>query len=321
MKSCVSELRTQLMGVGAISVIVSHSHEFLPKVGLIGRAIDYLGLSVYLFAFLTGYGLLNAMRGGVSHYYLRRCRRVFIPYLLIAGAYYAVKYLASGNVAAFFFGISTLSFWFDHQGAWYVAMVIPLYLVYPALDRLFKKVNYILIGAILCIGIILILAKIDKYAPDLYDHLSKVFNSYFVFLLGNIYARRDAHPNFAKKEEVIWGCCLIVACLICKLCGLNSYHFAVSLSRAVSMAGLTIIIAAILKMLKIEWLQRILRFTGQYSLELYLLNIYLIDWARASAFNQGLQNYLVIVSVEVMLVFGWHFIKTGKHRTEPHPRN
>lgn len=60
--------------------------------------------------------------------------RVMVPYLIIASTWYGIKYIIiEHDIQNFLYEISLLSFWKDHLGAWYVAMLIPLYLVFPFL--------------------------------------------------------------------------------------------------------------------------------------------------------------------------------------------
>lgn len=71
-------------------------------------------------------------RNKKDEFYKRRFQRVIAPYLLIAATWYGIKYLLiQQNPTGFFYELSTLSFWIDHQGAWYVAMLVPVYLIFP----------------------------------------------------------------------------------------------------------------------------------------------------------------------------------------------
>ena len=58
--------------------------------------------------------------------------RLIAPYCMIAGTWYGLlDLLIERNPALFLYDISTLSFWLEHKGAWYVAMLIPVYLLFP----------------------------------------------------------------------------------------------------------------------------------------------------------------------------------------------
>lgn len=131
----INQYRNLLMGIAAIGVLCVHSNSIINLPSCLGKLFGYGGIGVYIFVFLSSIGLYYSLKScgySKSEFYKRRFQRVIVPYLLIAATWYGTKYLfIQHDITEFFYELSTLSFWIDHQGAWYVAMLLPIYLVFP----------------------------------------------------------------------------------------------------------------------------------------------------------------------------------------------
>lgn len=192
--------RNSLLGIGAIGVLIVHSSLIINYPNYLKVLVGYGGLGVYLFTFISGIGLYfslqNSRRSRID-FYKRRYVRLFVPYFLIAGVWYGIKYLLlTQNIGSFFYELSTLSFWVEHRGAWYVAMLIPLYLVYPLFFDWMEKGRR-LIKTVIAIGVILIVS-LTYYNVNLnqYNHLSQIFCSLVIFLIGNYVAEHVYKENY-----------------------------------------------------------------------------------------------------------------------------
>ena len=131
----LSKYRTPLMGLAALMVIFCHAPYYgvvMPRVvhEVLGRG----NLGVDIFLFLSGMGCWYSLFKGVSlkQWYYRRFVRIFIPYLLMQIPLWIWKlcngeFSLSNEVLVF----STAGFWLNHVGAWYVALLVPLYLLTP----------------------------------------------------------------------------------------------------------------------------------------------------------------------------------------------
>lgn len=66
--------------------------------------------------------------GGVLAWYKRRYARILIPYLLIS-CFANVLAVASGgkSITVAVLDITTINYWLCHRGAWFIAMLVPLY--------------------------------------------------------------------------------------------------------------------------------------------------------------------------------------------------
>lgn len=211
----LSKFRNELYGVGAIGVLLVHAK---PILNLSNHMINYflaLGqIGVYIFAFLSGIGLYYSLKrsGGArskAAFYRKRFVRVFFPYLLIAGIWYGIKYFAIYRAPElFFYELSTLSYWIEHAGAWYVAMLVPLYLVYPFAYDFIESGNRTK-RVIMCSMCILLTEVVLYFAfPSLYTNYVQVFNSWIMFFIGHYFGEK-----VWNKESVPFYVCFLFVIL------------------------------------------------------------------------------------------------------------
>ena len=95
--------------------------------------------------------------GGVKCWYIRRYKRILVPYFIIAGIGNILAVMGGRTIAEAVLNISTISYWLEHKGAWYIAMLIPLYAITPVHDAICKKIKnpvyYTLVIVIIIVGI------------------------------------------------------------------------------------------------------------------------------------------------------------------------
>ncbi len=101
------------------------------------------GSQMYMFFFLSGMGSWFSYEKNKDAitYWKNRVKRTVIPYLLLATVAYAILDLwLQHDVMDFFFDLTCVSFYTKHAGAWYVAVILMLYMIYPLLHVL-SKIN------------------------------------------------------------------------------------------------------------------------------------------------------------------------------------
>ena len=95
--------------------------------------------------------------GGVKFWYIRRYKRILVPYFIIADIGNILAVMGGRTIAEAVLNISTISYWLEHKGAWYIAMLIPLYAITPVHDAICKKIKnpvyYTLVIVIIIVGI------------------------------------------------------------------------------------------------------------------------------------------------------------------------
>lgn len=204
--SLLSKYRTQLMGIAAIMIILCHAPQYgvaLPNV--INSLLARGGLGVDIFLFLSGIGCYYSLSKGVRfcEWYHKRFIRIFIPYLLIQFPFWFWRlYNGTFSLLNELLVFSTIDFWLHHIGAWYVAMLVPLYLITPFIYK-FLQLGHRLLKALLITILLMVLCmvNIDKFSGTTYEilyNLQWAFGRVPSFVIGMAvasYVKRSTNIN------------------------------------------------------------------------------------------------------------------------------
>ncbi|MCC8152220.1 MAG: acyltransferase [Lachnospiraceae bacterium] len=218
--------------------------------------------------------------GGILDWYKKRYRRLLVPYAVIAGVWYFIEYfLLEFNPVGLLYEFSTLSFWLEHKGAWYVVFCIIWYLLYPLIfkwiiqNRFTAEIRMItLIAVILFTGFIVYWISAKEY-----DDLSKIFNCFIVGVLGTYIAYVLA--NDRKLKVFKWGM-IIVCCYFILMQIINPLKSVAPISSLKSLMFSVVIYlmsAVTIGRLRNSNFDKVLSRYGEVSLEMYLCNIFLIQ--------------------------------------------
>ena len=73
-------------------------------------------------------------------WYRKRFVRILLPYLVIVTPFYAYSTISNDHSNWYFlYLLSTASFWTEHLGMWFIALMIPLYLITPFVYGILKR--------------------------------------------------------------------------------------------------------------------------------------------------------------------------------------
>lgn len=213
---------------------------------------------------------IRPVLGGVKQYYENRIKRVVIPYLVMALLWYGIEYLfLQVKPVEILYEISTLSFWIEHKGAWYVAMLLPVYLVYPFYYCWNKQ--KIANTIIVCIIMLFITIVLSIVKPNLYTHLSQVLYSLIAIAIGTQCA------NMVKKgHNMMWVALIAVFPYIMRIILKIDWPFLGTLSYALLGISAAIVFSEIIEKIP-QVLNNYLKKLGLNSFEMYLANIFLIQ--------------------------------------------
>lgn len=276
----INKYRQQLMGIAAIGVILVHSNGVVMWPHVISFVSSYGGIGVYMFVFLSAVGLYLSLskqteKSKKTEFYMHRFVRVLIPYICIAGTWYGLKYLIiEQDVVGFLYELSLLSFWLEHRGAWYIAMLIPAYLIFPWFYEWAEtgNRNKKIFG---CLTILIMLSLIvDFTLPELFKHISQVLCSYIVYLIGYYEAKKIKNGEFNGISLSILCTVLLIVRTVTPLRQIASIS---SIIWAMFGIPLLVIFAWILNQMKCIPINVFLGFWGKYSLEMYLWNIFMLQ--------------------------------------------
>lgn len=154
----LSKYRTKLMGIAAIGILAIHSIDFGVIYPGVLRYIMHLGLyGVDMFLLLSGMGLYYSMKknNGIKVFYMKRMKKVLVPYLIMAIPLFAIIDLLSGRTLfQYISDVAMISFWTSGRGAWFVAMMVPLYIICPFIYKLTEKSKFSIWGGVICAAVI-----------------------------------------------------------------------------------------------------------------------------------------------------------------------
>ena len=133
----LSKYRTQLMGMAALIIILCHAPQYGVNIhGILRRLFVFGNIGVDIFLFLSGMGCWFSLTKSQGYFpwLKRRFIRIFIPYtivlLILRILGLCFDYIPWGEWLLYF---STVSFWINHVGMWYVALLLLLYPLTPLL--------------------------------------------------------------------------------------------------------------------------------------------------------------------------------------------
>ncbi len=179
-------------------------------------------------------------------------------------------------------------------------MLLPVYLLYPLYykwhengNRTNKTVH------VLCI---LIMASLAFYLfiSELYTHLSQVFNTILLFLIGEHYAQSIYKKEFKFTKIFIFSIAFFIFKLI--LSRFIDIDFVNNLSMALlGIAGI-VVFTFILDRINLPAIHNTIDFLGKLSLEIYLTNIFLLQAYTYFGFDMIIPNNILITSLVYLLI-------------------
>lgn len=325
-KSIFEIYRTELMGFGALLVVLCHWSYMLKLGNLpVTRIIEQLGrggATVYLFMFLSGIGLYyscDKTKRTVWGFYQRRFSRVLIPYLVIMGVWYAIEaVLLRESVLDFLYHWSTLSYWIEHKGAWFVCALIPIYLLYPYWHRFSEKGNQIrrhLCGLLVYFVFLLFLYNA---LPGVFNSQANVWMSVVFFELGASAGKSIRY----EQSDCLWLISIsIVIFLLQRIHVLEkwipinqiSYGFQ-GICLGLAYIG-CILVGKKMKFNKlVNGVSCAFSVMGENSLEIYLMNVALMDLVRVFIQNEVVISAWWYLPIAVGSIVGGIFAGKGIHK-------
>lgn len=312
----LSDYRLQLMGICAIGVILCHanldiSNVALPKVVALFWGLGNQGVDVFFL--LSGIGMYYSLqrRDPLKRWYLKRFYAIGISYILIAAPFY-IWYVIdkSGNVLDFFRHLFTIGFWSENFGAWYIAVLIPLYVITPFVGKLIDKSKRrnVVVGAIV-LGVFVVCLVGKAFSSGVLNNVFARFLYTPTYFLGY-----GLGPVVKEKKRITWWLCPTFLILFFALTTIpNQFSFAYKVLYVPMVMILCVIIRFVYAHMR--WLDAVLCWFGKRSLELYLTNIFLPFVLRAipvwgNPWNNG--NYVfyaIVIALGVLISQGVYIVK------------
>lgn len=304
----LSKYRSSLMGISIIMILLCHARmdgAQLPDIILSILTLGNWGVDIFLL--LSGVGMYYSIstrhadiNWGVWIY--KRFKRILVPYLIIETPFWL--WYAFDNdigVKGFLYYISFASYWIEHIGLWFIALLIPLYILTPFLYKLFdNRFRYLYL--FLTIVIVLVCSIIPfESSSETINTVQGCLSRVPCYLIG-LCIGCDVKNKKCSSWFIIWP--FLVYALM-KL--LNCYGIFVSKSWLWGII-ITIILTFLLRMLP-NIVLNALSFIGKYTLELYigldLSKNVLINFMDLST---GYWILSILGSILIALLYDWVII-------------
>ncbi len=288
----IKENRTYLMGISMIFVLFYHAFCWIYNpIGAFN--IGYCGVDLFLF--LSGFGLcVSYEKNTLIQFYKHRLVRIFPLYALSVCIAFLICH-KQWNFIIFLENLTTLGFYINggiNRFDWYINALITLYVLFPVF-YLLSRLKYISL-----ILTTLVVAGLLWYFDDKIEWWYDCFISRLpIFLYGIMFQKCQKSVHFVSAM----GCVLFIPC----------YLF-VSKFLATALIAVPIIMLSLFILPKChEKIKQILKFCGQYSLEIYLANVIVLYVSYTSYTIVKILLYILIQFVLTALFIT--FTKTLKH--------
>jgi len=325
--SLLSDYRTEIMGLAILGVVMCHAclHCDLP---IVLYKILFLGNQcVDIFLFVSGMGIYFSLRKinnglgnsrGLLSWYKRRFSRIIIPYLVAAIPFY-VWFCISYHygLSRYFYHLSSLSFWIEHEGMWFVDLLIPLYFVSPIIAFATEKAGrHRCVPAILLITICFLCSVIpvadgmqETIMYNVFSNIQYVICRVPMYILGYFVGK-----YVMENKRISWFPLLVCMTLIYAIAKffwgddiyLGWYWGLIIMSA----------FCAIIQLTEHTKFRNFLMWLGKRSLEIYLANCILVPLLFSFSYKFGSVDltkgnyfyYFLVISIGFPLAEGIHFL-------------
>lgn len=265
----LSKYRSSLMGISIIMILLCHARmdgAQLPNIILSILSLGNWGVDIFLL--LSGIGMYYSIskcyadiNWGVWIY--KRLKRILVPYLILETPFW-LWYAINNDIGikGFLYYITFASYWIEHIGLWFLALLIPLYILTPVLYKLFdNRFRYLYLFftiVIVLVGSVIPFESSSETMNTVQGCLSRVP----CYLIG-LCIGCDVKNKKCSSWFIIWPFLVYALMKI-----LNCYGIFISKSWLWGIV-ITIILTFLLRMLP-NIVLNALSFIGKYTLELYI---------------------------------------------------
>ncbi len=200
----------------------------------------------------------------------------------------------------FLYDLSTLSFWIADRGIWYVAMLIPVYLVFPFYFKWIERGHRGVKTACVAVGLLAVFAALYPINAEVWNRLSLVLLS-FVFVVIGAYVGALMYHGIFHFWYFTLGFALVV---LLKLLPVSHPVLDLVTYAAVAVVA-TCLFAWVMDKLTWRPLHICFTFLGDQSLEFYVVHVFVLKAFRIFGFSTWMceQSRNVQRVPEVLLIF------------------
>ena len=244
-------------------------------------------MGVDVFLFLSGYCLSLSFQknSNLTHFYIKRMQRLFVPYLIISIPVFIWKnYIVNGcdtitSFLSFVKDVLGISYWIEGmQWTWFVHAIIICYILFPLFFKL--VIRSVQSTALLLLFLYSTLIVLYFYAGSWYIGAGNAYLRIPVFVWGIVTARYYSSFSHKRVKSIV----IVLAIIGLFLIAILSYmklDFFIRLELAFFVPVILWFIVWFILNAKIRF-TKVLRYEiiekcGSYSLEIYLCHILFIN--------------------------------------------
>lgn len=296
-----------LYGAATLWIVVSHC---LTRIGgdfMLGIPawIQKHGMcGVEMFLLLSGFGLYHSMssKPDIKRFYGRRLSRVYMPAFIVAAVYCAVNYMSLQDTLS---AVSMVAYFFNTRSFWYVAFIMVMYAVYPAiyaLQRRSAKAAWLVCAAVS--AAVMGSVMITDYATYLQRAVTRVP----VFLAGCLIA-----PWIIEGRKIpVWSVVAVVGAFVVMEAGRLAVlpeSYVLRDAAFIMLAGAALMLLAyaaeaVSRFGRGRGMYRCMAFMGSISLETYLI------FERAQDMMLMMRGYEAPASMDLVKIDLMAFVMT-----------
>ena len=316
--SDISLYRGELFGVAIISVIFHHYFHLFYNIEAPNKVIHIISKFYYnaigsvgvdIFIFLSGFGLYYSLsrKPKLSAYYLKRIKRVVIPYLLCGLFYWTIRdfIFMHRTFVEFLFDYSLLTFWLTEAFSfWYISFITILYIISPFVYWLANDRRRFVAGVVCSFGLILLCYF---FARDVFKNTEVALQRLPYFLIGMRVGKIAKTPDHDDEQgtSILFACVLAFSVFLKIIFGKTNFVLERSFY---GYYGIFLIFVYVLVRKKVQgrWkgLFSLLTLAGKYSLEIYMLHSFVKNfmvWIGLPIQNPLI--YLLHIVIMIPLVY------------------
>lgn len=302
--SLLSRYRSVLMGIAIIGVMITHFFDWTATDKVIVYFFKPITGIVFTegFLLLSGLGLFYSFKNNSNIYsfFKKRVFRLVIPFIIISAPFYLWQCISKELPWWIFVEkVTSLYYWFwGNDGMWYISVSILLYLLFPVLykflfqkNRLAKFKGILLLGLFYGLGIFIFILL-----PDYWKLIKEGLSQMPMFAIGIILGYMSYNSLHFKREQFLFVTLGILA-IISNLCGGIVGAFGDGFLRLFC----TILLCILLLWLEnnhnndfYDKIKAMLKWFGNYTLELYILHIFIYIYLKSLIDNSFLRSCLAI---------------------------
>lgn len=258
-------------GIFVILVFLNHFRQYVPNAGAGGiyRVVSgCMGqLIVVPFLFYSGYGIMTAIRtsgeGYLKYFPRRRILRVWLRFAAAVCIFCAAGLLSGRHFSGLQILLSLIGYASVGNSNWYIFTVLCLYLMTFCAAKLFPQQP---LRMVICLSALTVgyMAVMSRVAPIYY------YDTAFAYVFGTGYALcRQKAEAFVQKSNARFICTALAvfAVFVLTYFWRTCTHMLVSyIPWCISFTLLFLFVT-----MKMRFSNRLLRYLGQYTFEIYIL--------------------------------------------------